>query len=476
MTTRSSKKQRLMDRSTTSTIQLTNQQQANDNDKSPDRIRKRRQIRKIIVCYEPDSCDNDEWEANDPDFECSKRDIHEILDYTGNSIEHQADGSVIITPHPRYLPTEIIASIAHHLTTPRDLPPFPRIHQGDLFQCPLVIQRDLYHCSLINQQFYATVNPMLWRTPNLRNKRSMELLLAWLAGARQPRRERIRKLALIGNYWTDIHLAKLMPYLRGLEDLTIDQPNNNHNRTEISDASLTTLSRHCPKLRSFHVHGSYRLESSTFELLGQHAHQLRAFTLYETYPNPLNLLLAELPRLEDLTIYAKDWRHFPSTELKQIHQLTHLTIYNSDDIYGRSPGLALSHFNNDTMTGVAWPHLTHFTFLNGNSTTLNDAQLIPFLQSHPQLLCLKLRGGDYTDHALDAIPPLVSSLHLERNENITGAAARRLIQNKPRLTSVTFVACDYLIASAFPELPIMYQIKVELDQKLIDKIRQAAQG
>ncbi|CAO3593744.1 unnamed protein product [Absidia cylindrospora] len=497
MTTRNNKKQRLLHNCTTSTIHLNEQQQhLQANDDNP----RRRQIKKIIVYYESDSCNGDQREANDlEDFEYSKRDIHEILDYTSNTIEHQPDGSVIITPHLRQFPTEIIASIAHHL----------------------VDQADLYRCTLVNQQFYAVVNPMLWRAPYLWNKPSLQRFLTCLVDAEQPCivRQRIRKLEVSGTHWTDLHLSMLIPYLRCLEDFTMD---NNYD-TEITNTSLEMLPRHCPNLRSFSVHCFHRLGTSMLETLSQHAHQLRAFTFYHSNRSPVTALdqLAKCPLLEDLTIYSTNWRQFPMIKLKKMHRLTHLTIRSDKDDYlddysddgvdddddddsdddgdndsddddgdKRLSGVALFNFNNsyDTVTdghaslSLHWPHLTHFSFHNGTrSTTLDDVQLIRFLQSHPQLQYLKLVGGDYTDHALDvmtttSLVPLVSSLHLRNNFNITPNGARRLIQNWPQLTSLTFDICFRIQRSHFPESSYKDRHCVKLDRKAMDNVRQATQG
>ncbi|ORY95187.1 hypothetical protein BCR42DRAFT_457622 [Absidia repens] len=69
----------------------------------------------------------------------------------------KSDGTVIITPHPRQLPNEILARIIHHIdeTTQPAYILFGSRHPDQ--------QRDLHACTLVNRQFYALANPLLWQ-------------------------------------------------------------------------------------------------------------------------------------------------------------------------------------------------------------------------------------------------------------------------------------------------------------------------
>ncbi|CAO3593740.1 unnamed protein product [Absidia cylindrospora] len=479
MTTRPSKKQRLMDSSTTSTLPFTEQHQANDN--CPRRIRKRRQIKKITISFESDSDDNDDqWEASHlVDFEYSKRDIHEILDYTGNTIEHQPDGSVIITPHPRHLPTEIISIIAQHVAKQID-----STHGYFPMEDRLASQRDFYQFTLVNQQFYSVFHPILWRAPELETSVRLDRFQTCLVEAQQPWKLGwlIQDLQLTGNHWTSVRLSLLLPYLRHLKSFGISAPppTLTDNCMKIDPECLALLPRHCPNLHTLNLYHVDLLES-TIKALNQHTRQLRSLSLrqYLTLPSSLFDKLNACP-LETVVINTRRLKESMVRSMMRMPKLTFLVLI------GDHPTLATTFFataNKKAATRAAaaaaaaattthggdlvasdrinnlylspFPHLTTFYFhSNSTNNSMTDVLLAPFLKWHPQLRVLDLNGGNYSDSTLETMAlclPHLETVQLAHNRNITAAGVRKLVQTARQLIWVSVIDCPLIKPSNFPE-------------------------
>ncbi|ORZ04750.1 hypothetical protein BCR42DRAFT_428918 [Absidia repens] len=386
----------------------------------------------------------------------------EVFCHSTNTLDRQPDGSVVIVPHYRELPNEIVSCIVDHVST----------------------QQDLYACTLVNKQFHEEANPLLWYSPELNNETSLNRILSYLSDADQPSilAQFIRKLYLKGNHWTNTYLSLLMPYLRQLQQLEIDGSGSYHDSVNITSDSLKHLPRHCRNLESLNIKGIDPCKSFFFEL-GRHCHQLYELYLdscFHLSPNTFNWLAAcplESLHIEFKSLHNKALSDQLVTDLIRFHLLTDLKIEGLDFQLLLTKWTS-SHNNSNTTTTTPssiWPYLTRLHLSSMSSA--NDATFIPFIKSHSQLQDLDLHGNsNFTDAALASMGgclPLLTRLSVAGNAVITHQGIRRLIRNSRRLSFIDIRCCKEIKPGPMLGLAASESSVVTLDQALINRIRQA---
>ncbi|ORZ07185.1 hypothetical protein BCR42DRAFT_496071 [Absidia repens] len=342
-------------------------------------------------------------------------------------------------------PTEIVSSIFHHLEEDH---------------------HDLFTCTLVNQWFYATVNPLLWRTIWLKCSDTEELFFDRLVAAHHPVGQHIRCINLEYTTWTDDSLSLLMTHVSDLEELWL------HFTKNVSDQVIQQLLHHYPNLRLLHL-GKCRLTPSTWYMLGG---QLKALHLDRCQGVPPDLFAStrSLSQLEELWIDLNEiynplppeeedvdeddnnddeqetcWMMEDDTiaDMKHVlNELTHLQVTGrfSVDVV---PRLFTTHMI------VVWPHLT--TLILDECERLDNDTLIAFLQSHPKLHTLHLCRAPMVDTVLDTMAtclPDLSVLQLRYSRQITHHGLRRLIQRGSRRLRDVFVLNCMIFAKHFPEI------------------------
>ncbi|CAO3593748.1 unnamed protein product [Absidia cylindrospora] len=405
-----------------------------------------RREKKVII--DPDN--RREWLVNLKSKHHFIRYGHEILDQRRSKIELKDDGTLIITPHFRQFPTEIISLIVHHVLSQQH-------------------PHSLYQYTLVNRQFYTEVNPLLWKSPNIQTEGGLDLFSCALM--QSPMGNHIRQLHVRGEYWTDIYFSLLMPHLRHLEAITIDDT------TAITDACLRHLPRHCPKLTSVTL-AQRAMSPVVCKALGQHCHHLDHLALEldsSSDSSPTVLEALEGCPLARISINFSGQADATSEEiiadLSRFRLLTHLEFNKV------APTSTKQLFLIKRLT-PAWPQLTSLSLVK--CRLIEDADLIPFLQSHPGLTDIRLGGGgQYTDEALYVMSvclPQLAKVSLAYNQRITSEGVRRLIRNCHYLVSFTSRSCNQLSPADFPEAPDPWdepQRVCKLRKKQMDRIRLA---
>ncbi|CAO3601036.1 unnamed protein product [Absidia cylindrospora] len=360
---------------------------------------------------------------------------HGIIDYTDTEIQINRNGAILLTPHFRQFPSELVLLIVSHCLE----------------------QQTLCALSLVSKQFYAIANPLLWHAPKIQNGTILDKLLTSVTKVQSPTGCFIRKMEFSCSQWDNIRFALLITHLRHLEELKIT------NDTSIEDASFRHLPRHCPNLASLEL-DCRRISSSVFTELGQHCHQLRQLKLtcasYITSATFEHLVTCPLQKFT-LTFIPPINNQYRLEDmlraLMKFTQLTHLVINNTSTGHG---GVI---FQQNSDIHPPWPRLS---LLHVESCeTLSDNDLIPFINSHPHLTELRLRAlMTITDNSLLAIGSALScltTLYLDNNRYISQDGILKLIRNCRQLTSLTLDHCDRIARN-----------KMELDQEALDGIRE----
>ncbi|CAO3601040.1 unnamed protein product [Absidia cylindrospora] len=369
-----------------------------------------------------------EKEITDSSFEVDFTDknhlkhyAHEIIEYTATKIDINQNGAILLTPHWRQLPSELVSLIVSY--------------------CPE--QRDLYALSLVNKQFHAIANPLLWCAPKLQTHTAMIKFLNCIAKLQSSTWLFIRKMDYLCSHSNSNRISLLIPHLRHLEELR-----------------LIHHAHYCPKLARIGI-DCLGNSLEVFTTLGQHCHHLRQLTLSSTRYIAYHFLelLVHCP-LQKLTLSFQH-RHQLGFEyivrgLMKFNLLTHLVIYN---LYTGHGSLL---FQESSDIDPPWPRLS---LLHVESCeTLSDNDLITFVNSHPHLTELRLRNvKSITDHSLLAIGAALSSLttlYLHQSRQISEDGILKLIKKCRQLTSLTLDHCGRIAHK-----------KMELDQNALDSIR-----
>ncbi|ORZ07464.1 hypothetical protein BCR42DRAFT_426305 [Absidia repens] len=344
-------------------------------------------------------------------LKCYARDI---IDYAATEIEIKHNGVIMLTPHFRQFPSDLVTLVVSH--------------------CPE--QQDLCALSLVSKQFYAIANPLLWCAPKIQDSVALDKFLYSVATFQSPMGFIIRKMDFSSPYWDDVRFYLLIPHLRHLEELNINDGIFNVN------SSFRHLPRHCPNLTSVELDCS-GISSATYTELGQHCHHLCQLTLtFVPYlsSNSLKFLLnCPLQKLTFIFEYSYDHEECEDMMrgLRRFTLLTHLVMDNMNGLHGR---LVIEQ---NSETHPPWPRLSLFHIDSGDN--ISDSDLIPFVDSHPHLTELRFRDASMiTDNSLFAIAsalPYLTSLYLHRNPNISENGILKLIDKCRQLTSLTLDHC-----------------------------------
>ncbi|CAO3601039.1 unnamed protein product [Absidia cylindrospora] len=217
-----------------------------------DQDRTEKEIVYTSVEFDSNDVNYNNFHMDFADMNILKYYAHGIIDYTDTEIQINRNGAILLTPHFRQFPSELVSLIVSHC------------HEQQQTLCAL---------SLVSKQFYAIANPLLWDAPKIPDDTAVDKFLNSVAKCRSLTTTGfIRKMEFSCTGWDNIHFSLLIPHLHHLESLTIT------NDTSIEDASFRHLPRHCPNLASLEL-DCRRISSSVFTELGQHCHQLRQLKL-----------------------------------------------------------------------------------------------------------------------------------------------------------------------------------------------------
>ncbi|ORZ07333.1 hypothetical protein BCR42DRAFT_495918 [Absidia repens] len=322
-----------------------------------------------------------------------RRYAEEIVHHERSTIQVKPDGTVVITPHPRQLPNEILACIIDHVAEPLD--PYDPVCHRPWFE----EQNDLYTCTLVNKQFYSVANHLLWQEPKLKvGRRHMQRLLDCLAATEQPMGQSIRRLVLRNTTCDDYKLLLLMPHIPHLESLSIENVDFTDEVSPITSRCLEHLPPHCPRLTSIELNNIQMMSDTCHEIV-QYCHHLTEITVYCGY---------------ELMTFANDFQR---------------NIKKRDS------------------TMVLWPHLKKLRL--EDALDIDSATFIYFIETHPHLQLIHLGGALLTDASLDAMTvflPNLRKLYLSDASELSSGGVRRFIQNCQELVRVELRQCEFVIS------------------------------
>ncbi|ORZ07178.1 hypothetical protein BCR42DRAFT_426466 [Absidia repens] len=388
--------------------------------------------------------------------------------------------------HLGQLPSEIISLILQHVSE----------------------QQDLYTCTLVSHQFYAETNPLLWRSPRIRNDTAVQQFMNTITTTTTTspcRHGEVRHLELVDWIWSDTQLMTLLEHIGyTLASLAL------YNTTHITDASMQHGARYCPSLQRLDLKKCPHVTHHTLHAFGHHCRSLRQLLLIDcpclgaetfTFTTTTTAATEGGLHLETLALGVP----FSGLRTKQAlthltqgtPQLTHLTLT-------ASPQYFIDRLLSFTL---AWPHLVALTIQGYKASSPfsslkhhhrpakgGGSALISFLQCHPALQVLQLEKGDFSDTTLDAIaaldPPAgMTRVNVSDNHGmISEHGVRHFVKHCPRLRSLAMAGCG-IKANAFPEAATttttdtttthgdsggMDTFAAHLDHVAIDKIRLAS--
>ncbi|ORZ11443.1 hypothetical protein BCR42DRAFT_493988 [Absidia repens] len=317
-----------------------------------------------------------------------------------------------------HLPTEIIARILHHVTS----------------------RRDLFTCALVNQWFYQTTTPILWRSLTFT---SDEALVAFASTT----------LAHHPSLGHHVHHLQSGTYPNGITFDDIVRIKTNH---ALTDSAFQHLIHVCPHLTSVRLENCGITQASLAVLIHHTGPRLRCLVL-KSCPHlcpdvylPMLLPVTTndaggCPVLDTLEISAAT-TSWTNRALTALHQLSHLTRFAID-------GAPSSFLRQLLLNDNVWaPRLTCLHIDNGYD--LGDDDLLPFLKTHRLLQDIRLPAGQYTDATLDAMRlclPALRRVDLSFTYAITRRGVRALVMGCPRLTFMDLFSCCGVEADQFPE-------------------------
>ncbi|ORZ07460.1 hypothetical protein BCR42DRAFT_426301 [Absidia repens] len=354
------------------------------------------------------------FQLNFADKNHLKRYARDITDYTATEIEIKHNGVIVLIPHFRQFPSELVTWVVSHCLE----------------------QRDLWALSLVNKQFYTIANPLLWCAPKIQHSAALDKFLYAVATFQPPMGFIIRKMDFSCPQWNDVHFSLLIPHLRHLEELNINSD------TSIVNTSFRHLPRHCPNLTSVELY-CRGIPSAALTELGQHCHHLCQLTLRSVpYLSSDSLKFLLNCPLQKLTFIFRGCYNQEECEdmmrgLRRFTLLTHLVMSN---IYARQGRLVIQQ---NCVIHPPWPQLSLLHIDSGQN--IADSDLIPFVNSHPHLMELRLKDASMiTDTSLFAIAsalPYLTTLYLDCNPNISENGILKLIEKCLQLTSLTLNYC-----------------------------------
>ncbi|ORZ07077.1 hypothetical protein BCR42DRAFT_426324 [Absidia repens] len=390
--------------------------------------------------YESDDTEHGYCHFTRGDIKQIKRYTEEILQHERSTIQVKSDGTVIITPHPRQLPNEILARIIHHIdeTTQPAYILFGSRHPDQ--------QRDLHACTLVNRQFYALANPLLWQELEFHDTIHLQRLLDGLAASEQSLGNHVRKIQLNNVACTDAQLLLLMTHVRHLETLSLENVNFTNDFPPITNTSLQHLPRYCSQLTSLKLF-NIGLSDATIRAIGQHCRRLCQLTLCGYLSDDGLATLASCP-LQRLQLFHEDIENMLTEKMVmdmiRFQDLTHLDL----SLFEPS-SLIMTISNNKITTGVPWPHLKYLSL--DLCYDIDDATLICFIKTHPHLQEIRLKEARaLTDASLAAMAVSLCDLRrciFEMMNGISSRGARQWIQNCQRLKRVQFRQCRQIKAT-----------------------------
>ncbi|CAO3593089.1 unnamed protein product [Absidia cylindrospora] len=303
------------------------------------------------------------------------------------------------------------------------------------------------------------------------HRKALRLFLSCLADARHPTTGRhVANLEISGDYWTDTKLSLLLPHIRHLKGITIQ------NNTRITHTSFNHVPRHCPQLAIIFLYSEKPITEQTILRIPDHCRQLQT------------LKLTKCPRLTDDTFVAlgqqcplvtflfdfADPSFWTVTMLEALRQwqLNQLVLTSLPAIYAKHLLMPLD----SGQTLYPWPKLQRL-YLD-DCAEIDDETLVPFLQAHRRLTGLRLTGGGlFTDEAIDTMAtacPHLTMLHIFDNHFITSAAIRRLVCRCRRLTTLLLSRCSRIAVGDFPENEVHTNVILLIETKGLVTIRRAA--
>ncbi|CAO3596636.1 unnamed protein product [Absidia cylindrospora] len=307
------------------------------------------------------------------------------------------------------------------------------------------------------------MNPLLWKRLEIYDRTTFLQITTSMAHSHRFLGQHVQFVRL-EDFLMSTQFLKLMQHVSRLESLLLDS------LPRITDTCFENLPRQYQHLTYLSLH-EIPITRRSIVALGEHCPQLShvslmdcrklgfdIFSVFTTWPSLNNLFITHC-NLSDASflngIYNRPVTEEAALGLVGCHNLKHLII--NDDSCDFTRCIATTH---DRAGNRTWSNLTSL-YLN-QCRTLNDAQAIAFIQSHPHLDGLGLIGGTLTDATLDAILvtlPDIKNVHMNYNSGITSDGVRRLIQNCHKLRSVHISGCQ-ILANDFPE--------VDYDQDSLD--------
>ncbi|KAI8384248.1 uncharacterized protein BYT42DRAFT_561878 [Radiomyces spectabilis] len=309
-------------------------------------------------------------------------------------------------------------------------------------------QSDCYACALVSKQFYAASIPVLWRAPVLHHS-ALAQFFHCLEQAQPKLGTFVRLFRIDSPYVLDDRTCLLLlRSVPNLETLLI------YESQDLTDKSLSQLSRYCPQLEELYLDGvniSYR--SIHHLSLCRH---LRKLTL-QSCPNLLPITLFPLANcpIEYLDIASSRWLDAENTafDLRSFHHLTHLDVVCCRSVCSRF----LHHISTPHEDGtMPLANLRYFSV--GGSDDIDDEALITFVQSHARLEQLTILMCAVTDLSLGAIQRLSNLRHLDISYcvGVTANGVRQVVHACPLLEMIGLKNTG-ILKTDFPEVDFSQQ-------------------
>ncbi|ORY96970.1 hypothetical protein BCR42DRAFT_457602 [Absidia repens] len=281
-----------------------------------------------------------------------KRYARDITDYTATEIEIKHNGVIVLIPHFRQFPSELVTWVVSHCPEQQDL-------------CALSLPRSSRQWVYYSQNDFSCPQ------------------------------------------WNDVHFSLLIPHLRHLEELNI-----NGGVINVKE-SFRHLPRHCPNLTSVELDVG-TISSAAYTELGLHCHHLCQLTLrfipYLSSDSLKFLLNCPLQKLTFIFIYCHEQQKCEDMMrgLWQFTLLTHLVMKNMNGLHGRLVVQKNSEIH------PPWPRLSLFHIDSGDMIT--DSDLTSFVNSSSSYGTPSWACHLITDSSLFAIAsalPYLTTLYLD---------------------------------------------------------------
>ncbi|ORZ11425.1 hypothetical protein BCR42DRAFT_421111 [Absidia repens] len=335
-------------------------------------------------------------------------------------------------------------------------------------------RQELYECALVNRSFHSVTTPLLWATITLVTKDHAAILDDHLPLLGQY----VRSFDVMGSYATDDTLLYFLEQIPLLQHLSL------FSGSRITDISILLVPCYCRHLTSLYLVNTNGITQLSFEAIGQHCRHLRNFGLQEQAQgsssslSPSLFAALECCPLEKLSLgYFHDDTNWACLEkgmadLSRMSDLTHFALWN-----------APPSFVHCLLTTVRWPKLTQLA-INGlpgvdldeyavNNDSVNIDCFGEFLQAHPHLSGLDLRGSKITYHLLSIISaclPELTNINLSHCTSVSYDGVYELVTRCPCLTSVHLMFCG-LSSGMFPNLlDTQLDNEFQLNKKAINEI------